>query len=107
MSAGAAADTRFKQQIEIIGAMRRALEKCRHHREFTRRAEPFFEKELPGYSVSVEPNGTCHQASVRVWGNGLLFNNSVHVCWNTDDEKPWPELCAAAIDRSDPSDYQE
>lgn len=103
----AAADTRFKQQIEVIGGIRSALEKCRHHREFTWRVRPLLEEALPGYSVSVEPSSKFHQASIRVWGNGLPFNESVHVCWNTDGDKPWTELCVAAIDRSDPSDYRE
>ena len=95
----------FKQQIAVVAALRRAFEKIRHHATFTRRVKPIIEAELPGYTVSVEPDHYGLR-TVRVWGNGLPYENgSVYLCWN--GSKPWAEGMAEAIEIADLRDYAD
>ena len=94
-----------QQQIAVVAGLRRAFEKFKRHTTFTRRVKPLIEAELPGYTVSVEPD---HHGlrTVRVWGNGLPYENgSAYLCWNSS--KPWAEGMAEALEIADPSDYAE
>ena len=95
----------FQQQIAVVAGLRRAFEKIRHHAQFTRRVNPIIEAELPGYTVSVEPDHYGLR-TVRVWGNGLPYENgSVYLCWN--GSKPWAEGMAEALEIADSRDYAE
>lgn len=97
--------TLFEQQIAVVAGLRRALAKVRHHEAFTRRVKPIIEAELPGYTVSVDPDHFGLR-TVRVWGNGLPYENgSVYLCWN--GSKPWAEGMAEAIEIADYRDYAE
>jgi hypothetical protein len=95
----------LQQQIAVVAGLRRALEKSRRHAQFTRRVRAVIEAELPGYTVSVDPDH-CGLRTVRVWGNGLPYDSgSVYLCWN--GSKPWAEGMAEAIEIADPRDYAE
>jgi hypothetical protein len=94
----------YEQQIAIVAGIRRAFEKCKHHQQFSKRVKPIIEAELPGYTVSVDPD---HHGlrTINVWGNGLEYKDSVYLCWN--GSKPWTEGMAEAIEISDVRDYAE
>jgi len=95
----------FQQQIAVVLGLRRAFEKFRHHATFTRRMKPIIEKELPGYTISVEPDHYGLR-TIRIWGNGLPYENgSVYLCWN--GSKPWAEGMAEALEIADVRDYAE
>ena len=94
----------FQQQIAVVAGLRRAFEKFRHHAQFTRRVKPLIVAELPGYTVSVEPDHYGLR-TIRIWGNGLPYDNGVSLCWN--GSKPWAEGMAGAIEIADLRDYQE
>jgi hypothetical protein len=95
----------YQQQIAVVAGLRRAFAKIRHHAAFTRRVKPIIEAELPGYTVSVDPDHYGLR-TVRVWGNGLPYENgSVYLCWN--GPKPWAEGMAEAIEIADLRDYAE
>lgn len=104
-AAVAEGSARYDQRISVVDAVRRAFEKFRHHREFTRRVKPFIEAELPGYTLSVTPDdGTL--SSIRIWGCGLDYNKScVYLCWN--HSKPWVEGLTEALAREDVRDHEE
>src|ERR1700684_3763065 len=93
-----------QQQIAVVVGLRRAFEQFKHHAAFTRRVEPFIKAELPGYMVSVDPNHYGLR-TIRIWGNGLPYDNGVYLCWNSS--KPWAEGMAEALEIADSSDAQE
>jgi len=93
-----------QQQIAVVLGLRRAFEKFRHHGAFTRRVKPIIEAELPGYTVSVDPDHYGLR-TVRVWGNGLPYDGGVYLCWN--GSKPWAEGMAEALEIADCRDYAE
>lgn len=96
------------QKIAVVVALRRAFEAVKHHQKFTKRMEPAFEKELPGYTVSlsVEP-GSFGFARLRVWGNGLAYDDCVSLQSINSEKRPWQERMAEELDRNDLSDYAE
>ena len=95
----------YQQQIAVVAGLRRAFAKFKHHVTFTRRVKPTIEAELPGYTVSVDPDHYGLR-TIRVWGNGLPYENgSVYLCWN--GSKPWAEGMAEALEIADMRDYQE
>jgi hypothetical protein len=93
-----------QQRIDVVIGLHRAFTKFRHHTQFTRRVEPFIKAELPGYTVSVDPDHYGLR-TIRVWGNGLPYDNGVYLCWNSS--KPWAEGMAEALEIADSSDYAE
>jgi hypothetical protein len=95
---------RFQQPIAVVAGLRRAFAKFRHHEAFTRRVKPIIEAELPGYTVSVDPD-QYGLRTVRVWGNGLPYDSGVYLCWN--GSKPWAEGMAEALEIADCRDYAE
>ncbi len=96
---------RYDQRISVVDGVRRALEKFRHHREFTRRVKPLIEAELPGYTISVTPDDGS-LSSIRIWGCGLDYNHSsVYLCWN--HSKPWADGLTEALAREDVRDHEE
>ena len=98
----------MSRQIAIVAALRRGFEEVRHHQKFTKRVLPSFEKELPGYTVSlsVEP-GTFGFTRLRVWGNGLAYDEGVGLQWLNTGKRTWQEAMAEELDRNDLSDYAE
>lgn len=98
----------MSQKIAVVAALRRGFEVVKHHQKFTKRMLPAFEKELPGYTVSlsVEP-GDFGFARLRVWGNGLAYDDGVGLGWINSDKRPWQERMAEELDRNDVSDYAE
>jgi len=94
----------LQQQIAVVLGLRRAFEKFRHHAQFTRRVKPFIVAELPGTTVSVEPDHYGLR-TIRIWGNGLPYDNGVSLCWN--GSKPWAEGMAEALEIADSRDYAE
>ena len=95
----------YQQQIAVVAGLRRAFAKFKHHATFTRRVKPTIEAELPGYTVSVDPDHYGLR-TIRVWGNGLPYENgSVYLCWN--GSKPWAAGMAEALEIADSSDYAE
>jgi hypothetical protein len=104
MSMNGSAAQSFAQPIAVIAGLRRAFAKIRHHAAFTRRVKPIIEAELPGYTVSVDPDHYGLR-TVRVWGNGLPYDSGVYLCWN--GSKPWAEGMAEAIEIADYRDYAE
>lgn len=93
----------FQQQIAVVAGLRRAFEQFKHHAAFTRRVKPLIVAELPGYTVSVDPDHGLQ--TVRVWGNGLPYDSSVYLCWNSS--KPWAKGMAEAIEIANYQDYAE
>jgi hypothetical protein len=93
-----------QQQIAVVLGLRRAFEQFKHHAAFTRRCKPFIEAELPGYTISVDPDHYGLR-TIRVWGNGLPYDNGVYLCWNSS--KPWAEGMSEALEIADSSDYAE
>jgi hypothetical protein len=98
----------YSRQIAIVTALRRGFEAVKHHQKFTKRMLPVFERELPGYTVSlsVEP-GSFGFSRLNVWGNGLSYDDGVRLSWVNSDRKPWQEQMAEDLDRQDPSDTAE
>ena len=98
----------YGRQIAIVAALRRVFEVVKHHQKFTKRMLPAFERELPGYTVSlsVEP-GDFGFARLNVWGNGLSYDDAVRLSWINSDKQPWQERMAEELDRQDPSDSAE
>jgi hypothetical protein len=106
--------TNYQQQIDIIKALRRAFEKFKHYKDFSNRARLYIQEELPAnytFSIDVEHTqwGTV-QYKCRVWGNGILFNDSVYLSWSDtvdSQRRSWQEGFLSELDRADMSDYQE
>jgi len=95
----------YAQQIAVVAGLRRAFAKFCHHAQFTRRVKPLIEAELPGYTVSVDPDHYGLR-TIRVWGQGLPYEHgSVYLCWN--GSKPWAEGMAEALEIADLRDYAE
>ena len=94
----------LQQQIAVVLRLRRAFEKFKHHAQFTRRVKPLIQAELPNYTVSVEPDHYGLR-TIRIWGNGLPYDNGVSLCWN--GSKPWAEGMAEALEIADSRDYAE
>ncbi len=95
--------SRYDQRVSIVDGLRRAFEKFKHHRDFSRRVTSFIEAELPAFTVSVSCEN--RRNSVRVWGAGIDFNDSVCVTWS--QLEPWVEGFAHAIDVADYRDHEE
>lgn len=55
----------LKRKLAIVEACQTAFNQCKHHTNFTKRLEPFFEKALPGYSVIVAHDGSYYKVSVQ------------------------------------------
>ena len=94
----------IQQQIAVVAGLRRAFENFRHHAAFTRRVKPAIEAELPGYTISVDPDHFGLR-TIRVWGNGLPYDSGVYLCWN--GSTPWAEGMTKALEIADSSDYAE
>ena len=96
--------SRYDQRIAVVDGLRRAFEKFKHHREFTRRAQPFIEAELPAFTVSVSPGSGRH--NIHVWGAGIEFCDALHVSWSPSDGS-WIAEFLAALDIVDCRDREE
>jgi len=95
----------YDQRISIVDGLRRAFEKFKHHREFSRRAQPFIESELPAYTVSVSCEHGRH--SIRVWGAGVEYRDGVEASWSQSESGPWTDALRRAIDVQDFRDHEE
>lgn len=99
--------SRHEQRSIVIQALRRALEKFRHYQSFSKRAKVFIQNELPDYTVYVyTSNERFGRNGVRVWGNGLNYEDAVDIGVDVNS-KNWVQSFDEALDIADTSDYAE
>jgi len=98
--------SQFSERIAVVQALRRGLDKCAHHKTFSKRIRPYLENELEGYIIHI---GTCSNRfelnTVSVWGNGLTYDNRIHLSWSGSN--PWEPSFREALDIADDTDYVE
>jgi hypothetical protein len=101
----------YSKQIEVVKALRGAFDKVKHHKEWSKRLLKTFKEALPGYALSmgVAEHGSLN--TLRVWGNGLHYENDcVYVCFSIHEngkERSWQDGFMWALNRADHSDYAE
>ncbi len=99
-------DIKFQQRNVVVKGLRRALAQTKHLVSFSKRIKTVIEKELPGYTISLEKAiNSMGLDSINVWGNGIEYNERVHLSWNTG--RPWAEALEREIEIADYTDYQE
>ncbi len=104
----------YEEKIAVVDGLRRAYEKFKHFKEFTKRCQTFFEKELPGYTVSVSSNNAWNKQykeyEVRVWGKEIPHSDCVSLRWSdmvNSQLQSWQVGLEYEFDRADPRDYEE
>ena len=95
--------SKFEHEQIILEGIRRAFEKTKHHQLFTGRVTNVIRAELPEYTVS-DFSYTGLQ-NLRVWGNGLNYDESIYLCWSA--HTPWQQGLEKELKRQDTSDYRE
>jgi hypothetical protein len=96
------------QASKVVAAIRRAMDKFRHHQAFTARVKPFIVAEVgEQYTVCVRSGNASTFAlhEIDVWGAGIEYNDRVHMSWSAS--KPWLAGMETELARCDNSDYEE
>jgi hypothetical protein len=96
----------YSQRIAVVQALRKAFERVKHHQAWSGRLKKAFQTVLPEYTISIgvgEYAGALH--NVRVWGNGLHYEDCVYVCFNAG--KVWQEGFSEELEIADCSDAAE
>ncbi len=95
----------YKKKLEVIGALERGYEECKHHTSFTRRLLPYFSKHVHAlggnYTMGVYPAANYTPNKVEVWGGGLRYQEGVDITLYTmEKDKKWTELFEVQIARA-------
>jgi hypothetical protein len=111
-------DMSYDQKIAIVQAIRQAVPSFAHYQEINKRIIPFIQGELEAikdetrmtsYVVWMEVSKKVwgNEYNIKVWGNGLMSNEAVHIRWNDREFPQWQEGLHHAMSVADMSDYKE
>lgn len=108
----------YDQKIAIVQAIRQAVPSFAHYQEVSKRILPFIQAELDAikdetrmtnYTTWMEMKKQSWGSSytIKVWGNGLMSNEAVHIFWNDREFPQWQAGLHHALSVADMSDYKE
>ncbi len=94
--------------FQVLLGLERAYEKAKHLKKFNLRIRSIIQAELPEFTISCETPGTYDNlAGVKVWGNGLKYDNMVYLLWSGVRYPNWQEGFIAQLETQNPSDRIE
>lgn len=104
----------------IIDGIKRGVDKCAHHTEFTKRIGARIEQELPGYTVVTyhekAGNFLREKCEIKVWGGPegsfgtpayISHDKGVFLSWRREKGQSWYEGCLHELQIHDSRDVEE
>lgn len=99
----------YRMQRSIVGAIRRAYEKIKHHKQLTAAIVKEIQKELPGCRASYDrDNNICGLVHIRACIPGLLHEREVFFCMNRSKvDENWRQALEDELEIWNQDDYIE